>query len=168
MLKYDFAGVKIISSRDNREMRQPRSFAIVAALTFPVFLTGCPEISSHDKVKEMWSPDGQTVATLYEENGGATTSFGYEVTLASKNSPEQKFAASLYGAARNREAYGVDLKWSDNSALVLECFSLKGAPKLSTPVHLEGRDVEIKLKTGVENASAPSGGMAYNLKRSPH
>lgn len=109
-------------------MRLSKTFPFMASLVFALALTGCKNGSSHDKVAEAWSPDGQTVAVLYEENGGATTSLAYEVTLGTKNSPGQKSVASLYGAVRNREAYGVDLKWSDSSTLVLECLSLKAAP----------------------------------------
>jgi hypothetical protein len=149
-------------------MRLPWILSTAASLSFSLCLVGCKNSSSNDKVAQAWSPDGQIVATLYEENGGATTSFGYRVTLNTKSNPEQKPAASLYGALRSREAYGVNLKWSDSSTLLLECFSVKDPPEIKTPVNLGDRSVAIKLRTGVEDASAPSGGMAYNLKRPAH
>ena len=149
-------------------MRLSGAASIVACFAFALSLQGCTNGSSHDKVAEAWSPDGQVVATLYEENGGATTSFGYEVTLREKSSPEQKSAARLYGALRNPGAYGLDLKWSNSSTLELQCLSLKATPQLLTPVYLDGRDVAVRLRTGVEDVNAPSGGMAFNLKRSAH
>ena len=166
--KHRFRGSQVFQARDNGGMRLPELLSTAASLSLSLCLMGCKNSSSNDKVAQAWSPDGQIVATLYEENGGATTSFGYSVTLNTKSNPEQKPAASLYGALRSREAYGVNLKWSDSSTLVLECFSLKGTPQLQTPVDLGDRSVAIKLRTGVEDVSAPSGGMAYNLKRSAH
>jgi hypothetical protein len=74
----------------------------------------------------------------------------------------------LYGALRNQAAYGVDLKWSNRSTLELQCLSLKAPPKLLTPIRLNGLDVDVKLRTGIEDITAPSGEMAFNLKRSAH
>ena len=89
-------------------MRVSGAASIMAGPSFAVSLQGCTNGSSHDKVAEAWFPDGQVVATLYEDNGGATTSFGYEVTLREKSSPEQKSAART--DAKRMSNFGLVLK----------------------------------------------------------
>ena len=106
------------------------------------------------------------VATLFETNGGATTSFGYDVELSPKEGLQGTLVAQLYGATRNEQAYGVDLKWTGDSTLVIECLKLRGTPEVHNRIQLNGRTVQVLLRTGVEDQSAPSGGMGFNLHKS--
>jgi hypothetical protein len=120
---------------------------------------------SRDEVARVASPDGKVVATLMEVNGGATTSFGYEVHLATPGAFfGETQVASLYGAVRNASAYGVNLRWNSDSELSVEYLSAKNAELEVPEWRNAGSRVQVTLKAGVEDPSAPPGGMLYNLR----
>src|SRR5690348_12320464 len=76
---------------------------------------------SREEVSRVASPSGDLVATVIEINGGAATSFGYEVRIARKGfSVGGTKVASLYGAVRNDHAYGVNLRWVSDQELHVE------------------------------------------------
>lgn len=61
---------------------------------------GCNSSSSH-QVAKVISPNGDLEALVDEINGGATTSFGYDVSVNQRKTGESIKLASLYGALRN-------------------------------------------------------------------
>lgn len=125
--------------------------------------SGC-DISSRDEVQRAKSPDGSVDAILYESNGGATTSFAYEIELLGRGSHHAQRVASLYGATRNQNAYGVNLRWSGNDELRIEYLSAIDQRVFHPKMELAGRSIQVVLKSGIEDHSAPSGGMYYNLQ----
>lgn len=141
------------------------------ALLFCVFCaSSCvwgPGEASFDEVARVVSPDGRADAILVETNGGATTSFGYlvfvvpkGVTLRSKD--EKYLVASLNRSTRNANAYGANLKWPTNEELTIEYF-VGSAGLVQSSINIVGYDVVVKLKSGVEDSSAPPGGMLHNI-----
>jgi hypothetical protein len=120
---------------------------------------------SRDEVARVWSPTGQVSAALFEENGGATTSFRYEVELGSKDGSERKVVARLYGATRNAGAYGANLRWENNTTLVIECLKTKAPATISSPINIGGQNVTSILHMGIVDKEAPAGGMEFNLRR---
>ncbi|MBL8397465.1 MAG: hypothetical protein JNL84_04855 [Candidatus Accumulibacter sp.] len=56
------------------------SFAVGTVLLLAWFFSGLIGEPSKDEVARVVSPSGNIDAVLFETNGGATTSFGYEVT----------------------------------------------------------------------------------------
>ncbi len=110
-------------------------------------------------------PDNRLDAILFESNGGATTSFGYEVIIGRKGSREGAKIAKLYGAVRNSQAYGVDIRWNSNNELVIEYLNVKSPPEIQEAIDVDGRHIHVLVRSGVTNLNAPSGGMLYNLKR---
>jgi hypothetical protein len=107
---------------------------------------------------------------LVETNGGATTSFGYEVFVVPTQASTRlhKDVASLYGAVRSDQAYGVNLKWSDPSNLNLEYLEARDQEVLMPTVSIAGQEIHVTLKSGVTEPKAPPGGMLYNLQGRPH
>jgi hypothetical protein len=89
-------------------------FPIVFAL-----LASCGLVS-RDEVARVVTPDGRVEAVLVETNDGATTSFGYEVHVVEKGRPAGHRVAWLYGAGRNAQAYGANLKWAGENELMIE------------------------------------------------
>src|ERR1700753_1241865 len=71
--------------------------AMRVACVLAVLVSGCKEQSSYE-VAHLFSPDGSLEASVTETNGGATTSFGYEVSVGVKGSKTLTHVASLYGA----------------------------------------------------------------------
>ncbi len=63
---------------------------------FMTLCTGCKEKASSYQVAHVSSPNGSLEAVLTETNGGATTSFGYEVSVGPKGSKgQEKWPASM-------------------------------------------------------------------------
>jgi len=127
---------------------------------------GC--FASSDEVARVRSPTGHLEGVVLETNGGATTSFGYEIyVVPTGNSVRRgRRVATLSGAVRNAHAYGVNLRWTSPEFLKVEYLRAK-ASKLEGPFpfDLAEQSVSVGLAEGVEDPSAPSGGMLYNQKR---
>lgn len=125
---------------------------------------------SFDEVARIPSSTSNVDAVLVETNGGATTSFGYEVFVLSRGQAPQRSGhpvANLYGAVRSEHAYGVNLRWVSSDTLAVEYLDAQDVHWLNGSVILGGREIKIVLKPGVNDPSAPSGGMLYNLQGRP-
>ena len=129
---------------------------------------GCKKQSPSYEVARVESPNGSLDAVLTETNGGATTSFGYEVSVGTKGAKKLDQVASLYGAVRNEQAYGVNLSWAGDHVLRVQYLRAKAVQNVSKTVSVGGQQVEVELQSGVEDAAAPSGGMHYNLTKQNH
>lgn len=151
-------------SDDNHDMNWLRFSRFLATLSLLACI-GCWPLISHDEVARVSSPDGQIDAILFESNGGATTSFLYEVDPGSKQSRRGKQVARLVGAVRNAQAFGVDLNWKNDHTPVIQCLHTETPPEMQSSVDVDGRNVQIVLHTGIEDKSAPAGGMLYNLRK---
>ncbi len=123
--------------------------------------------SSGDEVARVPAPSAQVDAVLLEWNGGATTSFGYEVFIVphGQRASSGIQVAALYGAVRNDSAYGVNLKWPTPDRLVGEYAQARQARVLAPIVNVGGERVRVSLRSGVRDSAAPGGGMLYNLGR---
>lgn len=124
---------------------------------------------SHDAVARSTSPDGAIDAVVIESNGGATTSFSYDVCLAPRggNCSISKSLAQLYAATRSDQAYGVNVRWANGSLIQVEYLEAKRAKVLHSATTIGGRTINVVLHPGVSDPSAPSGGMLYNLQGRP-
>lgn len=86
------------------------SLAAGAVLLMAWLFSGLVGEPSKDEVARVVSPSGKVDAVLVEINGGATTSFGYEVYVVERGAqPSGSPTVSLYGAVRNQHAYGANL-----------------------------------------------------------
>ena len=120
---------------------------------------------SKDEVASARSPDGRFVAKLVEINGGATTSFEYLVTVSEAGVLSKDHGvASLYGSVRNASAYGANLRWTSPQELTIEFLDAKTSELLNPRLQLAGTEVAVLLRPHVTDASAPAGGMLYNLR----
>ncbi len=134
--------------------------ALGACLSFPI---------SHDEVSRVASSASGLDAVLVETNGGATTSFGYVVYVVPRGTKpsDGTEVAWLYGAVRNDQAYGANLKWEGRSQLAVEYRDAREA-QVRRPRCIIGSDtVTVLLRNGVTDSGAPAGGMLYNLQRIP-
>lgn len=120
---------------------------------------------SRVEVARVLSPDKSLVASVIETNGGATTDFGYEVDVA-RNWPIYwtHAVAGFYGAGRSDCAYGVNLRWLGSDTLLITYKDAKSAD-VDRVTHLLGRSVRVVAKAGVNDATAPCGGMEYSQGR---
>lgn len=140
----------------------PMRYAVpLAAL---LMLAGCFDLfGSPGREEVAWSnsPDGLTHAILLETNGGATTSYGYEVELhpAPHRGEEPVPAGRLYGATRSGCAYGLNLRWMSPTKLALE-FGEADNVDVPSRVNVGGRAMAITARSGVADPNAPCGGMA--------
>jgi hypothetical protein len=130
-------------------------------------LCGLLSTACSDEVARVRSLDGRIDAVLLETNGGATTDFGYDVYLAAVDQrlTPRKLVAMLYGASRNKQAYGVNLVWQDAQHLTIEYLEARQDTLLRDSIRLAGRNLFVRLRPGVLDSTAPPGGMLYNLER---
>ncbi|MFN3943383.1 MAG: hypothetical protein ACK4K7_00470 [Allosphingosinicella sp.] len=124
---------------------------------------GCLDIFGTDSREEVaWAdaPDGLTHAILLETNGGATTSYGYEIELhpAPHQGEQPVPAGRLYGAVRNGCASGVTLRWLSPTELVLD-FSEARDVDVPAQVMVGGRAIAVIPRSGVSDPGAPCGSM---------
>lgn len=139
-----------------------RTAIILAPL---LMLTGCDLTGEvgRDRVAAVTSPDGATRAILFETNGGATTSYGYEIELAPASQGGEVVAAGqLFGAARSQCSWGVNLRWLSPTELAVD---LKEADRTEIPMRVEVgvKSVTITERYGISDEAAPCGGMLANL-----
>lgn len=157
------------SAIDMRNLYLLLIFVSICMMVYAIrglFCVGCAHVS-RDEVARSLSPDGRLEAFLIETNGGATTSFGYEIRLGQKGDRRGTRVAWLYGATRNEEAYGVNLRWTSEKELSIEYFQAKEAVLEMGRLQVSGREVQINLHEGVRDPSASPGGMLYNLQGRP-
>lgn len=114
-------------------------------------------------MSELQSSNGLVTAILEETNGGATTSFGYNVYLETKELWSSRIrVAELYGTTRSECAYGLDFVWRSPVELELRYKQSKIAPETPIEVLLDDVIYRVELRPGIENEHAPCGGMLYN------
>jgi hypothetical protein len=107
------------------------------------------------------SPDGRFTARVFEINGGATTDFAYEVDVARSGPVYWDHAvAGFYGAVRSDCAYGVNVRWSNSTTLLLTYKRAK-AVDVDPSLRIGGEEVRIIVKGAVDDPEAPCGGMEY-------
>jgi hypothetical protein len=122
-------------------------------LAIAVLLAGCGLVS-RDEVARVGSPDGHVDAVLVETDGGATTSFGYEIHVVEKGKSYGEAVATLYGALRNDHTYGANLRWRTDSELMVEYQQARAAALEKSSVRAAGRDIHIVLRPGVSDSKA--------------
>ena len=141
---------------------------LIVLLVAAVLLLQTLFAPSRDEVARVKSPSGNLVASLVEVNGGATTSFGYEINVARVHyglvSTE---VASLYGATRNASAYGVNLRWVSDKELRVEYLQAESAQTVAPVLRLLAPSIRVVLAPGVTDPAAPAGGMLSNLQERP-
>lgn len=136
----------------------------LVALTLSLVLAACGLVS-RDEVAKAPSPDGRLEAVLIETNGGATTSFGYEIWLRQTDGRSGEEVAYLYGAIRSESAYGANLRWTNDGQLSIEYLKAQMERLDKQTVTIGGREVHVALKPQIADPNAPSGGMLFNLER---
>jgi len=142
------------------------SLAVGAVLLLVILTYGLVGEPSKDEVVRVVSPSGKVEAVLFETNGGATTSFGYQVYVVERGAkPLGTPAVFLYDAARNEQAYGANLVWLSPDSLGVEYLSAKSARLNMQKQSVGTQTIHFVLRDGVTDNAAPSGGMLYNLRR---
>jgi hypothetical protein len=142
--------------------------AVLSSVLLALAVAGCSDSVSHDEVARVRSPDGKVDAVLVESNGGATTSFGYDVYVvgAEHSYKSATSAVRLYGAVRNASAYGANMLWASPSELEVQFLSAEVSSVATPTVQVAGSEISVSLRQGVVDAKAPAGGMLYNLRTS--
>jgi hypothetical protein len=147
------------------------SMRLLGLLLLLPLLSNCmvADAPSHDEVARYASPDGGTDAIVIESNGGATTSFWYDVCLSPHTGTctARDSIASLYGAARSEQAYGVNVRWIDSTNLAIDFLSAERSSIRRPISHLNGRSIKVVLHPGITDPAAPPGGMLYNKQGRP-
>ena len=126
--------------------------------------------AGRDEVARIPGPDQRVDAVLVETNGGATTSFGYELYLVRPGRavpPRSQRVADLYGAVRSDSAYGVDLRWAGPAELRVQYLHANAIEVERPTATVDGRVVHVVLDSGVADLTALAGGMLWNRRGRP-
>lgn len=143
----------------------PKPLGLIVILGLATAFAGCDTGYSRDLVQHVTSLDGQIEAVIYETNGGATTSFGYEVDLRKVGDKAGVDVAELYGPVRNEGAYGVNLKWTGPGMLHVEYLRAKSIVSSRPIATVNGQRVQVSLDSGITDPAAPGGGMLRSLRK---
>ena len=141
--------------------------ALLALILVFLFLIAYAVFSpSRDEVLRVRSPSGEMEAVVFEINGGATTSFAYEVAIEdSRLIGITRKVAYTYGAIRNNKgAYGVTPRWVSDEELHIEFYSSRHDETFSPYQRLFASPVRVEMKLNINDLSAPAGGMLRNLE----
>ena len=141
-----------------------KSKFLTVALMLGATCIGCKSSESHE-VANVASPNGAFKAVVTESNGGATTSFGYDVSVGPNRNDESKRVATLYGATRNADAYGVNVRWIGDDTLQIEYFKAKAVFNVLNAVEVSGHSVRVVLVGGRLDPAARAGGMWLNHQK---
>ena len=160
---------RTVLSREAHPTTVRRSMIKVAmylGVPLTVLLLSSCRIQS-DEVARTASPSGAVDAVVLELNGGATTSYLYEVCLVPHGvaCKDADTVVSLYGAGRSEIAYGINIRWVDSLHLNVEYMNAKRVTLRRSSAVVAGGTILVSLKSGVVDPAAPAGGMYYNLHR---
>ncbi|XVJ70718.1 MAG: hypothetical protein HEQ39_14670 [Rhizobacter sp.] len=123
---------------------------------------------SADEVARMPSPNEMVDAVVIETNGGATTSYGYEVYLtAPKKKVKGQPVASLYGATRSDKAWGINLQWVSSEKLSVQYLSAKSTQLNEPNAAIGTQQVHVVLESNRPDPNAPQGSMLDNIRKNP-
>jgi hypothetical protein len=140
--------------------------AICLASVFVVFIACNVPLRVGEAVR-VPSPSGRIDAIVIEANTGPNSSSSYDVFLVPSGGEHSSgvHIASLYAARRNRTAYGVNLKWNGPEELSIEYLEASAAEIMRDRASIEGEQVQVKLRKGIEDPDALPGRMLDNTRK---
>lgn len=150
--------------------RAPMNMRGIGVASLLILCLGCNVPLRVGEVARVQSPSGCLDAIIIEANTGPKASSSYDVFLVPSGQEHGSglHIASLYGARRSQNAYGINLKWNGSEELSIEYLEASAAEILEGLARIEGELVQVRLRAGVEDAAAAPGGMLDNKgKRSP-
>jgi hypothetical protein len=180
---YDYAGITafLISLGVLIVTRDPESASRLGAARVLAWIFGvataitvsCAALFSYftqDEVYRASDSSGSVDAVLVETNAGAMTSFGYRVILTRSGWHWRMGTevASLYGAVRSKQAYGANLVWRAPGELSVQYLDAEDVKLLLPTLEVAGEVVATSLDSGINDGTAPPGGLFYNLEGRPY
>lgn len=144
-----------------------KAIRIICPLLLLTLLPGCSVPLRTGEVARAVSPSGRVDAIVIEANTGRPSASSYDVFLVPSGEGHTRglHIASLYSATRNQVSYGVNLKWEGPAQLTIEYMKASAAEVLKDSATIEGEQVQVRLRDGIEDAQAPSGIMLDNLHK---
>jgi hypothetical protein len=142
------------------------AFGLGTVLVMTAWL-GCWWFFDRTEVLRVRSPNGRADAILVELGGGPTTDVVYDVYVVGPGGPArgQNMAAELVEATRNAHAYGAMLRWLSPTEVLVEYYAAQSARVVKQDTVPRLGPVTVTLRAGVQDPTAPAGGMAYNQRR---
>ncbi len=139
----------------------------ICPLLLLALLPGCSVPFRSGEVARVTSPSGRVDAIVIEANTGRASASSYDVFLVPSGESHLRglHVASLYSATRNGNSYGVNLKWEGAAQLTIEYLKASAAKVLEERPSIEGEQVRVGLRDGIEDGQAPAGIMLDNLNK---
>ncbi|HJQ68633.1 MAG TPA: hypothetical protein VKA70_06660 [Blastocatellia bacterium] len=143
------------------------SMRVIRFATLLILSLGCNVPLRVGEVARVASPSGRLEAIVIEANTGPKASSSYDVFVVPSGEDHNRgiHVASLYAASRSSTAFGVNLKWDAPEELAVEYLQAHAAEIMKSTATVEGEQVTVRLRDGVEDATAAPGSMLDNLKK---
>lgn len=142
-------------------------FGVLVLILIVVFIfILANSFTSDDEVYRELSPSGDFEIIVVEGNGGAISSFWYNVYIVKRGSSINLFSSNVayyYGALRNDCAYGINVGWESENIVLIEYYSSE-ISELETSIIIDDKKIKIVSNNNVVDEFAPPGGMLYNLE----
>lgn len=132
------------------------------AVVLATGLVACAPGAVRTEVLRVPSPDGALDAVVVQTDAGATTDFGYLLTLPRRGCPPDATPVlRVVGATRNAAAAGVMVRWTGPRAVTIDYLDARFADPSAVrrQVPTAGGVVDVAVSPGRGDASAPPGGM---------
>lgn len=143
------------------------SIRVISLTSVLILALGCNVPLRVGEVARVGSPSGRIEAIVIEANTGPKASSSYDVYLvpSGKDHNQGIHVASFYAASRSRTAFGINLKWNGPEELAIEYLEASAAEIMKATADIEGEQIQVKLRDGIEDPGAAPGGMLDNVKK---
>jgi hypothetical protein len=156
-----------LSERRRKNVSRGMNIRGLFFATVFILCLGCNVPLRVGEVARVQSPSGRIDAIIIEANTGPKASSSYDVFLVPSGQEHNSgvHIASLYAARRSQAAFGVNLKWNGAEELSIEYLEASAAEILQEMARIEGEQVQVKLRAGIEDTTAAPGGMLDNIRK---
>jgi len=127
-----------------------------APLTAGVFLGLIAGCADHKQIARIPAPDGSVEAVVVEGNGGATTSFWYDVYIVQPGADYSSGpdVAYTYGSLKHDREFGVDVSWKTPTDLDVAYQSAMKTSLNYSVTTVAGKQITVALRSECPESSA--------------
>jgi hypothetical protein len=121
-------------------------------------------LSESYEVARVASPEGDVVAVVFEQSGGATVALPLYVELQSRDRvlPGGDLVVTIFGPTRRNHPCGVSPRWKTKDCLVIDYESADWAKLDKSSIEVAGHKISVSLQSGVTTPSEPGACRRYN------
>ena len=129
---------------------------------FGGMVRGC--LPTSYEVARVASPEGDVVAVVFEQSGGATVTLPLYVELQSRDKvlPSGDLVVTIFGPAGRNHPCGVSPRWKTKDSLVIEYERADWVRLDRSSIEVAGHTISVSVQSGVTTPSEPGACRRYN------